>query len=72
MDHVFDVYSYTSNPFDYRLSWILYITLRSLGSLPLSAENDASLHMNFARQLENLGCWSLAIFVLLHIDESTK
>ncbi|CAF0854956.1 unnamed protein product [Rotaria sp. Silwood1] len=72
IDNVFDVHSYTQNAFDYRLSWMLYITLQSLGSYPLSIENDACLHVNFARQLENLGFWQLAIFVLLHINESTN
>lgn len=72
MDNVFDVYSYTQNAFDYRLSWMLYVTLQSLGGLPLSVENDTSLHVNFAQQLENLGYWQLAIFVLLHINEPTK
>ena len=48
------------------------MTLQSLGSYPLSIENDASLHVNFAQQLENLGDWQYAIFVLLHINESAK
>ncbi|CAF2416481.1 unnamed protein product [Rotaria sp. Silwood2] len=72
IDNVFDVNSYTQNAFDYRLSWMLYMTLQSLGSYPLSIENDACLHVNFARQLENLGFWQLAIFVLLHINEPTN
>ncbi|CAF3590685.1 unnamed protein product [Rotaria sordida] len=72
IDNIFDVNSYTQNVFDYRLSWMLYITLQSLGSYPLSTENDACLHVNFARQLENLGFWQLAIFVLLHINEPTN
>lgn len=53
-------------------SWMLYITLQSLGSYPLSIENDTSIHVNFAQQLENLGYWQLAVFVLLHINESKK
>jgi nuclear pore complex protein Nup98-Nup96 len=57
---------------EYFFSWILYMTLQSLGSYPLSIENDTSLHVNFARQLENLGFWQFAIFILLHINESTK
>ncbi len=51
---------------------MLYITLQSLGSYPLLIENDTCLHVNFAQQLENLGYWQFAIFVLLHINESTK
>ncbi|CAM4813455.1 unnamed protein product [Rotaria magnacalcarata] len=72
IDNVFDVNSYTQNPFDYRLSWMLYMTLQSLGSCPLSIENDASVHVSFARQLEQLGLWHLSIFVLLHINEPTN
>jgi hypothetical protein len=48
------------------------MTLQSLGSYPLSIENDTSLHVNFAQQLENLGFWQFAVFILLHINESTK
>jgi hypothetical protein len=48
------------------------MTLRSLGCHPLSVENDTYIHVNFAQQLENLGFWQLGIFVLLHINESTK
>lgn len=53
-------------------SWMLYITLQSLGRDPLFVEYDTSLHANFAQQLEKLGYWPLAIFVLLHIQEPTK
>ncbi|UJR23692.1 hypothetical protein I4U23_026674 [Adineta vaga] len=70
IDNVFDVNSYTDNAFDYQLSWILYITLQSLGSRPLLIENDTCLHVNFAQQLEHLGHWQLSIFVLLHINDS--
>ncbi|CAF3653893.1 unnamed protein product [Adineta steineri] len=69
LDNIFDVHSYTQNAFDYQLSWILYITLQSLGSYPLSIENDTYLHVNFAQQLENFGLWQLSIFVLLHIND---
>ncbi|CAF1295275.1 unnamed protein product, partial [Adineta ricciae] len=72
LDNVFDVNSYTDNAFDYQLSWMLYITLQSLGSIPLSVENDTCLHVSFARQLENLGYWQLSVFVLLHIIDSTN
>ncbi len=51
---------------------MLYITLQSLGSNLLSIENDAYLHVSFAQQLENLGLWQFAVFILLHINDSTK
>lgn len=72
MDDVFAVQSYTPNAFDLRLSWILYVTLQSLGGRPLSIENDTSVHVHYAQQLEKLGYWNFAIFVLLHINEPTK
>lgn len=53
-------------------SWMLYITLQSLGKAPLDVEYDTSLHVNFAQQLEQLGYWPLSIFVLLHIHQPTK
>ena len=55
-----------------RFSWMLYATLQSLGGNPLTIENDTRLHVNFAQQLENLGFWPFAIFVLLHINDSAK
>ncbi len=51
---------------------MLYITLQSLGSYPLSIENDTYLHVNFAQQLEHFGFWQLSIFVLLHINDLRK
>lgn len=51
---------------------MLYIALQSLGSYPLSIDNDVCLHVNFARQLEYLDKWQLAVFVLLHINEPSK
>ncbi len=46
--------------------------MRSLGAYPLSPENDTNLHIHFAEQLENLGLWKFAIFVLLHIQDAKK
>lgn len=54
-----------------RFSWMLYITLQSLGSHPLPVESDTGLHVSFAQQLEHLGYWQLSVFVLLHINDPT-
>ena len=42
--------------------------LGSLGYRQLSEDSTELLHANLASQLESLGLWHLAAFVLLHID----
>ncbi|CAH1777571.1 unnamed protein product [Owenia fusiformis] len=57
----------TPNQLDYRLSWHLHQVLRSLEYSHVSDYHASSLSANFAAQLESLGLWQWAIFVLLHI-----
>lgn len=46
-------------------SWLLHLALSSVGyNIPADIAN--TLHMNFASQLESVGLWDWAIFVLLH------
>ncbi|KAK3588728.1 hypothetical protein CHS0354_019194 [Potamilus streckersoni] len=61
----------TINQTDYRLSWHLSQVLQSLSYTHLSSFHRASLHMNFASQLEALDMWEWAVFVTLHIEDRT-
>ncbi|CAF1110950.1 unnamed protein product [Didymodactylos carnosus] len=70
--NLFNVKSYTNNPFDYRLSWLLYVTLQSVGAYPLSNDHDTQIHLNYSKQLEQMGLWKMSIFVLLHINNANS
>ncbi|XP_011861839.1 PREDICTED: nuclear pore complex protein Nup98-Nup96 isoform X3 [Vollenhovia emeryi] len=64
--------AYTANPLDYRLSWLVQQTLVALGYTHLSDHVAALTHTNFATQLEAHGLWHWAIFVLLHLRDSSR
>lgn len=64
--------SYTVNPLDYRLSWLMQQTLVALGYTHLSDHVAALTHTNFATQLEAHGLWHWAIFVVLHLRDSSR
>ena len=59
----------TENQLDYRLSWHLQQILQSLEYTHLSQYHRAYIHVNFASQLESLGLWQWAVFVVLHIED---
>ncbi|XP_041359202.1 nuclear pore complex protein Nup98-Nup96-like [Gigantopelta aegis] len=59
----------TFNQLDYRLSWHLWQVIQSLEFSHISPYYAACLHTNFAAQLEAMGMWEWAIFVLFHIDD---
>ncbi|XP_075436680.1 nuclear pore complex protein Nup98-Nup96 isoform X3 [Ascaphus truei] len=62
--------SVTPDPLDYRLSWHLWLVLQALNYTHLSEQCKGVLHASYAAQLENVGHWEWAIFVLLHITDS--
>ncbi|XP_050452741.1 nuclear pore complex protein Nup98-Nup96 [Cataglyphis hispanica] len=64
--------SYTANPLDYRLSWLIQQILVALGYTHLSDHVAALTHTNFATQLEAYGLWHWAIFVMLHLRDSSR
>lgn len=64
--------SYTANPLDYRLSWLIQQMLIALGYAHLSDHVAALTHTNFATQLEAHGLWHWAIFVMLHLRDSVR
>lgn len=65
-----DPSSVTSDPLDYRLSWHLWTVLQALNYTHLSEQSQGVLHASYAAQLENVGLWQWAIFVLLHITNT--
>ena len=54
--------SHTANPLDYSLSWLLYTVLVSTEFNDVVWRND--LVMNFAFQLETLGLWPWAVYII--------
>ncbi|XP_036991657.2 nuclear pore complex protein Nup98-Nup96 isoform X4 [Artibeus jamaicensis] len=63
--------SITADPLDYRLSWHLWEMLRALNYTHLSEQCEGVLQASYAGQLESEGLWEWAIFVLLHIENSS-
>lgn len=57
------------NHLDYRISWQLSQVLQALEFTHLSQYHSAMLCTNFAAQLESMGLWQWAIFVLMHISD---
>jgi nuclear pore complex protein Nup98-Nup96 len=62
-----------SNVFDgmWIFSWLLLMLLDSLHYTHASEHCSQNLHLLFAEQLESVGQWHWAIFVLLHIVDPT-
>ncbi|XP_076117193.1 nuclear pore complex protein Nup98-Nup96-like isoform X3 [Mytilus galloprovincialis] len=69
LDRLLNPTSSTENQLDYRLSWHLYQILQSLDYKHLSPYHRAYVHMNFASQLESIGLWHWAVFIVLHIED---
>ncbi|XP_060517392.1 nuclear pore complex protein Nup98-Nup96-like isoform X1 [Cylas formicarius] len=61
----------TDDPLDYRLSWLLLQLFLSLkvGLIEVSEANK--LCTSFSNQLEELGHWEWAVFVLLYLEDSS-
>ncbi|KAM4796247.1 LOW QUALITY PROTEIN: nuclear pore complex protein Nup98-Nup96-like [Rhinophrynus dorsalis] len=71
LNQLLDPSSVTPDPLDYRLSWHLWMVLQALNYTHLSEQSQGVLHASYAAQLENVGLWEWAIFVLLHITDTT-
>ncbi|XP_017031633.1 nuclear pore complex protein Nup98-Nup96 [Drosophila kikkawai] len=59
--------THTTDPMDFRLSWLVLQNLRALGYRHCSELTESRLTVDFASQLENEGLWHWGIFVLLHL-----
>ncbi|XP_043261339.1 nuclear pore complex protein Nup98-Nup96 isoform X2 [Colletes gigas] len=64
--------AHTSDPLDYRLSWLMQQVLLALGYTHLSEHVAALTHVNFATQLEAHGLWHWAVFVMLHLKGDSE
>ncbi|XP_062580939.1 nuclear pore complex protein Nup98-Nup96-like isoform X2 [Saccostrea cucullata] len=71
LESLFNPMSSTVNHMDYRLSWHLQQVLQSVEAQyrHLSAYHTACLHLSFAAQLESIGMWEWAVFVVLHLED---
>ncbi|XP_022108489.1 nuclear pore complex protein Nup98-Nup96-like isoform X2 [Acanthaster planci] len=64
--------THTGYHLDYRLSWHVLQAVQALGFSHLSDQDLAHLHTSYASQLEALGLWHWAAFVLLHIQDDFR
>lgn len=65
--------THTDDPLDYRLSWLLLQLFLSLDVGLIEQSEVNHLCTSFSAQLEDLGLWEWAVFVLLYLeDNSTK
>ncbi|XP_026470889.1 nuclear pore complex protein Nup98-Nup96-like [Ctenocephalides felis] len=64
--------THTPDALDYRLSWFLQQTLKSIGYGHSSELSQSMIHTSFASQLETNGLWHWAVFVLLHIESDER
>ncbi|XP_069615683.1 nuclear pore complex protein Nup98-Nup96 [Ranitomeya imitator] len=65
-----DPRSVTPDPLDYRLSWHLWMVLQALNYRHLSGQSQGLLHASYAEQLETVGLWQWAVFVVLHVPDA--
>lgn len=69
MEALLNPATHTTDCIDFRLSWFLLQTLKTLGYRHCSPLAEAQLTTSFASQLEQHGLWQWAIFVLMHLGE---
>lgn len=63
--------THTDDPLDYRLSWLLLQLFLSLDVGLIEPFEISKITISFSNQLENLGHWEWAIYVLLHLDDNS-
>jgi nuclear pore complex protein Nup98-Nup96 len=74
LENVLNPRAYTSSPLDYRCVWHVYMLLsRGLQAGDFSSDAASfaasAVTINYAAQLEALGMYEHAVFVLLHLDD---
>ncbi|XP_023019445.2 nuclear pore complex protein Nup98-96 [Leptinotarsa decemlineata] len=62
--------THTDDSLDYRLSWLLLQLFLSLNVGIIEDSEKNKLCTSFSNQLETLGEWEWAIFVLLHLEDN--
>ena len=53
-------------------SWLVHEALTALGYHHLGVNEEIMLHCNYAAELEAVGLWTWAVFVLLHIKDAQR
>lgn len=64
--------THTPDLLDFRMSWLLFEVLNSLGYHHCSEQAEANLHVSFASQLESYGLWQWSIFILMHLRNQAR
>ncbi|XP_026213261.1 nuclear pore complex protein Nup98-Nup96 isoform X3 [Anabas testudineus] len=72
LQQLLDPLTITWERLDYRLSWHLWGVLQALHYTHLSTSRQGLLHASYAAQLESVGLWHMAVFILLHIPDHTQ
>ncbi|KAJ8954478.1 hypothetical protein NQ314_007084 [Rhamnusium bicolor] len=62
--------THTDDPLDYRLSWLLLQLFLSLDVGLIDTSEKNKLCTSFSNQLESLGKWEWAVFVLLYLEDN--
>ncbi|CAF0852273.1 unnamed protein product [Brachionus calyciflorus] len=60
------------NQLDFRLSWHLTMSLIALQYNHIPKFSIENLHDSFAAQLQSIGLWHWAVFVLMHIEDDQR
>lgn len=71
LEELLNPMTHTSDPLDYRLTWLLQQTIIGLGYSHLSDHVSSMTHTNFSSQLEAANLWHWSIFVVLHLNDSS-
>lgn len=69
LEEILNTFSHTSDPTDYRLAWLLLHTLSAFGLGRITEDARNHIHTSFAFQLENMGHYKWAVFVLMFIKD---
>lgn len=67
LNQILDPATHTSDFTDYRLSWLMLQALTALNVGVMTENGKNHVHVSFANQLEQMGHWKHAVFVLLFI-----
>lgn len=71
LNQVLNPATHTSDFTDYRLSWLLLQALTSLNVGVITENGKNHIHVSFANQLEQMGHWEYAVFVLLFVKNGS-
>lgn len=69
LEKILNTFTHTSDPTDYRLAWLLLHSLSAFGIGRITEDARNHIHTSFAFQLENMGLYKWAVFVLMFIKD---